>query len=180
MDIRTICLGVLTLGDATGYEIKKYFDNAFNHFFTAGYGSIYPALAQLTEAGLVTCMAREQERRPDKKVYSITAAGRRHLEEALTICPARHKVRSEFLVLMYFAHLLSRERLAKVIDARLLYLEELIDGLRACENDAQATPGQRFTAGFGIAVLQAAADYIRQNRHLVEQAEPVEAEVASV
>ena len=25
MDVRTVCLGVLTLGDVTGYEIRKMF-----------------------------------------------------------------------------------------------------------------------------------------------------------
>ena len=45
MDTRSICLGVLSMGEATGYEIKKLFeDGPFSHFYDAGYGSIYPAL----------------------------------------------------------------------------------------------------------------------------------------
>ena len=75
MDVKTLCLGVLTEGDKTGYEIKQRFEEAFSHFFGAGFGSIYPALAELSRQGLVTCQSVEQDKRPDKKVYSLTAAG---------------------------------------------------------------------------------------------------------
>ena len=45
MDVRTICLGILTRGDATGYEIKKLVeDGGYQHFVEASFGSIYPAL----------------------------------------------------------------------------------------------------------------------------------------
>ncbi len=77
MDVRTICLGLLTRGDATGYEIKKRFEgDGFQHFVEASFGSIYPALNRLTDEGLVSVREEAQEKRPDRKVYSITAAGR--------------------------------------------------------------------------------------------------------
>jgi len=119
MDVKTLCLGALTEGDKTGYEIKRCFEDAFSHFFGAGFGSIYPALAELSRAGLVSCRSVEQDKRPDKKVYSLTAAGHRLLVEELMATPPRHKVRSEFLVLMYFAHLLPPERVAAIVEAPL-------------------------------------------------------------
>ena len=64
MDVKTLCLGVLAERPMTGYEIKKLFDRGFRHFFVAGYGSIYPALAELAQAGLVTVESVDQERRP--------------------------------------------------------------------------------------------------------------------
>ena len=54
MDVKTVCLGMLTDGDATGYDLKKHFDSSFGHFYSAGYGSIYPALASLADHGLVS------------------------------------------------------------------------------------------------------------------------------
>ena len=69
MHVTTLCLGALVFGDATGYEINKMFeDGPFSHFLDASYGSIYPALTRLTEEGLVTCKAEQQERRPDKNL----------------------------------------------------------------------------------------------------------------
>ena len=77
MDVRTICLGILTRGPATGYEIKKLFeDDGYQHFVEASFGSIYPALNRLTEEGLVSVREDAQEKRPDRKVYSITTAAR--------------------------------------------------------------------------------------------------------
>jgi PadR family transcriptional regulator, regulatory protein AphA len=112
MDVKTLCLGVLAEHPMSGYEIKKLFERGFRHFFVAGYGSIYPALAELARAGLVTVESIEQDGRPDKKVYGITTAGREQLAADLSTAEPRHKVRSEFLALLYFAHLIppSRER----------------------------------------------------------------------
>ena len=40
MNVRTLCLGVLSLGEATGYEIKKLLESRFSHFYDASFGSI--------------------------------------------------------------------------------------------------------------------------------------------
>ena len=97
MDIKTLCLGILSLGDATGYEIKKIgAEGSFSFFSEASYGSIYPALGKLMEEGLVTCRAMAQDKRPDKKVYSLTESGREELTISLRKDPDPDKNRSEF------------------------------------------------------------------------------------
>jgi PadR family transcriptional regulator AphA len=168
MDVKTLCLGVLTEGDKTGYEIKQRFEEAFAHFFGAGYGSIYPALAELTRKGLVTCQSVEQDKRPDKKVYSLTAAGRRTLVDELSATGPRHKVRSEFLVLMYFAHLLPVERVRRIIEEMLAQWGPLVTAIDDClegrEAGAELSPGTRFAAGYGRAVLGAAMAYVREHK----------------
>ena len=167
MDVKTLCLGVLTEGDKTGYEIKQCFENAFAHFFSAGFGSIYPALAELTRAGLVTCTSVEQDKRPDKKVYSITAQGRQALVRELLATAPRHKVRSEFLVLMYFAHLLPPERLAEIMERMVSQWDQQLEAIEHClsrPDQRPATPGLRFAAGYGRAVMGAARDYVRAHK----------------
>jgi len=164
MDVKTLCLGVLTEGDKTGYEIKRCFEDAFSHFFVAGFGSIYPALAELSRRGLVTSRSVEQEGRPDKKIYSITPEGERVLGDELTGTPPRHKVRSEFLVLMYFAHLLPPERVAGAIDQMIAQWAPLVAELEDCLTDPDMAPGQRFAAGYGRAVLGAALAYVRAGK----------------
>lgn len=168
MDVKTLCLGVLTEGDRTGYEIKQHFEDAFSHFFGAGFGSIYPALAELTRQGLVTCQSIEQDKRPDKKVYSLTPAGRQALIEDLGTTPPRHKVRSEFLVLVYFAHLLPPERVERIIEEMLAQWEPAVLGINACLEErarqAPVSPGMRFAAGYGRAVLGAAMAYVRAHK----------------
>ena len=166
MDVKTLCLGVLTEGDKTGYEIKRCFEDAFSHFFVAGFGSIYPALAELSRRGLVSCRSVEQEGRPDKKVYSITPEGERVLVDELMRTPPRHKVRSEFLVLMYFAHLVPPSRLAAIIDQMIARWEPTLAEIERCmtADDVQTMPGRRFAAGYGRAVISAALAYLRAHK----------------
>ena len=160
MDVRTLCLGVLAEQPMSGYDIKKLFDRAFRHFFVAGYGSIYPALAELARTGLVTACSVDQEHRPDKKVYRITDAGRKRLADELAAAEPRHKVRSEFLVLLYFAHLLPPDRVAAVLE-QMVHLWERMLAEDLSEVAASVTPGQRFARAYGRTVVTAARDFVR-------------------
>jgi len=168
MDVKTLCLGVLTEQDRTGYEIKRTCEEVFRHFFVAGFGSIYPALADLQRDGLVTATSVEQKKRPDKKVYSITEAGRAALALELATTPPRHKVRSEFLALMYFAHLLPPERVDAVLGQMIERFEATLEDELAlfdrADAPAELTPGQRFALGYGRTVLSAALAYCKRQR----------------
>ncbi len=166
MDVKTLCLGVLSAGDSSGYEIKKTFEESFHHFFRASYGSIYPALAELERVGWVEVEEVEQAKRPDKKVYRITKAGRAELRDRLHAEAPRHLVRSEFLVLMYFAHLLTPERAAAVLDEMIGRMEQTLSvELDGCDKgDASLTAGQRFALGYGRAVYAAALGYLNGHR----------------
>lgn len=66
MDVKTLCLGVLSTGDANGYGLKKYVEEAFSYYHVAGFGSLYPALADLTYHGDVRCRELEQVKCPAK------------------------------------------------------------------------------------------------------------------
>ena len=174
MDVKTLCLGVLTERDLTGYEIKQHFEEAFSHFFVAGYGSIYPALADLTRRGLVDCTSVLQEKRPDKKVYSLTEKGRQALIDELMATPPRHKVRSEFLVLMVFAHLLPTAKVADIADNMVAQWDDLLGSIDDCmnEGDDDLSPGMRFAVGYGQAVIGAARRYVTENKdRLIENIE---------
>ena len=164
MDAKTLCLAVLKRGDASGYEIKKALEEApFNHFQDTGFGSIYPALTRLTEDGYLVCTAMQQEKRPDKKVYSITAKGHDALVEALMVPPAPDRYRSDFLFVLFLGELLPASHLAKVVDERITDYEERIERMKDCEF-SDRPGGQRVVHGFGLAVYKAAADYLRANR----------------
>jgi len=110
---------LLSLKEACGYELKKDVESIFKHFFAAGYGSIYPALADLAESGFVDCREEPQNARPVRKVYKITESGRRHFHNALDTESPSHKLRSDFLVMMYFAEQLDADRLKHLLDERI-------------------------------------------------------------
>ena len=169
MDVKTLCLGLLTVQEACGYDLKKTFESSFKHFFPAGYGSIYPALADLADAGLVNCQEIPQVGKPDRKVYSITAAGEAAFMEALNRTDPQHKLRSEFLAMMYFSDRIDDERLATLLDDRVEKLRETVKHIEmlSAQANGSSSPGASFVAGFGAVVAEAAARYIESNRHIL-------------
>lgn len=168
MDVRTICLGILTRGDATGYEIKKLFDDdGYQHFVEASFGSIYPALSRLTQEGLVLVREELQEKRPDRKVYSITEAGRAAFRGALLKPLPEDKHRSPFVFAMLFSHHLPQPRVAEMMDAYIAQSEEKLAQLMTPKPVPQ-TEGERFVTGFGRAVYIAMLNFLHAHRAEIE------------
>lgn len=163
MDVRTACLGVLSRGDATGYEIKKFFEEGpFGHFFDAGFGSIYPALARLCQDGLATVRVLEEPGRPVRKSYSITAAGRSAFETSILEPPAEDRFKSEWVFVAYFAELLPPALLERRLAERLDWYRQKLADMEVCSEDDLRT-GERFVLELGRTVYEAAARYIEQN-----------------
>ena len=175
MDVRTICLGILTRGDATGYEIKKLFeDDGYQHFVEASFGSIYPALNRLTEEGYVSVRSEAQEKRPDRKVYSITPAGRSAFLASLLKPLPEDRHRSPFVFAMLFADLLPQSRVSGLLDAYIGQVESKLAHLNA-QDGASQSGGERFVAGFGRAVYAAILEFLAAHRAEVEQQQPAQA-----
>jgi len=169
MDVKTVCLGMLTEGPASGYDLKKEFESTFSHFFAAGYGSIYPALSALSEHGHVECEEIPQDGRPDRKVYRITEKGWQFLQEALRNLEPSHKIRSEFLATLCFAHLMPQDDVQAVLDHRLASIANFKCLFEQFEKDgiSEWPAGAKFVLGIGRAVANAMEDYINENRHLL-------------
>ncbi len=165
MNIRTLCLGILSVTEATGYEIKKMVEQGmFSHFIDASYGSIYPALTQMLSEELLSVRAEGQPGKPDKKVYAITSRGRQALAEALHVSPRPDKFKSEFLFQMLLMDLLSGEQLAQIYDARLSDLTAELARIEACGSADATDFGHRFVNGYGRAVVGAAVRYLQERR----------------
>ena len=165
MDTNNLCLGVLLLGDASGYEIKKMFEDSFSHFQTASFGSIYPALNKLSDQGLVSFREEQQEKRPNKKVFSITAEGREHFLQTLRTTEPTEQYRSDFMVLMTFANMLPDDRLGEVIDTHTSQLEGELKLLKDIYAHCQTlTAGMRFTLEYGITANRALLELTRSRR----------------
>lgn len=171
MDVKTVCLGMLTDGPASGYDLKKHFESTFGHFFAAGYGSIYPALSWLSSEGFVSCEEIPQDGKPDRKVYEITEEGRQFLLSALENPAPCHKIRSEFLATMCFAHLMRPGDIETVLDNRLKDIGQYQEMFRQLEEASMSDwpAGMRFVLGFGKAIAAAMETYITENRQLLEE-----------
>jgi len=164
VDVRTICLGILTRGDATGYEIKNLFQHdGYQHFVEASFGSIYPALNRLTEEGLVSVRAEAQEKRPDRKVYSITPAGRTAFIASLLKPLPEDRHRSPFVFAMLFSDLLPKSRVAALIDQYTTQAQAKLAQLNE-SNTQPKSAGEEFANGFGRAIYEAMLDFLKSQR----------------
>jgi PadR family transcriptional regulator, regulatory protein AphA len=161
LHVRTLCLGYLSLREATGYEIKKDFEEGmFCHFLEASYGSIYPALTQLAAEGLVTLREEEQSGKPDKKVYAITPQGVEILSKELGVLPAKDKYKSEFLFVMLLQHHITPQHRIAAIDKQLADLKIDLANIEECRACGEDDAASQFVLGYGEAVLTASVTYL--------------------
>lgn len=168
MDVRTICLGILTRGDATGYEIKKFFEeDGLQHFVEASFGSIYPSLGRLTEEGLVSVREEAQEKRPDRKVYSITPAGRGAFLSALMKPLPEDRHRSPFVFAMLFSDLLPEGRVQVLVDSHIAHSEQKLAQLKHKAGEPLRA-GERFAIDLGLTMYESMLDFLRRRRADVE------------
>jgi len=88
MALRHAVLAALLEGEASGYQLSKRFDVTVANFWSATPQQLYRELERLEADGLVRARLVEQLRRPNKRVFTVTAAGLDVLRE-FTEQPAR-------------------------------------------------------------------------------------------
>jgi len=81
VSIRYLVLGLIAQNPMSGYDIRQFLENLSWLIGSPSCGSLYPALRQLLQDGLVTVDVDLREAKPPKKVYSITEAGRSALQD---------------------------------------------------------------------------------------------------
>jgi PadR family transcriptional regulator, regulatory protein AphA len=108
-----VVLGLIALGERTGYDIKRTVERSTAFFWGASYGQIYPELERLERDGLLISERRGPRRRRE---YEVTAAGERALRDWLSSRePLWFSTRDEGLLKLFFADLTDeKERLANV------------------------------------------------------------------
>ncbi|MFC9999703.1 PadR family transcriptional regulator [Nocardia sp. NPDC127526] len=86
----------LTERASSGYDLARRFDKSIGFFWNATHQQIYRVLKRMEEQGWVTAEAVAQEGRPDKKVYTVSEAGReeltRWIAEPIDIAPMRNEL----------------------------------------------------------------------------------------
>lgn len=166
MNTKMLCLGVLSMGKASGYDIGKQLEQTFGNFIDVASSGVYPALKALYEEGMVEFEKVEQDNLPNKKVYELTEAGRSTFQEALSQLPPRHKIRSQFILLMFFADLLTPKRLREVIDERMEELRSwtlMTKGWLDGELSARGSAGQQFIARYALEVMETEIRFLEEN-----------------
>src|SRR5262244_2726267 len=115
-------LGVLHRGNFHPYEIKRRLNQAMIECFTdVDVGTIYYAVRQLADAGLLTAVAHQRVARGGMRtVYRITPRGRTRLRERLHAqFAAEDDLRQTLYGPMLFLHLADLELVAKALRGRI-------------------------------------------------------------
>ncbi|MDX3800410.1 PadR family transcriptional regulator [Streptomyces sp. AK04-3B] len=76
MALRNAVMAALLEGEASGYDLAKGFDATVANFWMSTPQQLYRELERMEAEGLVTARLVEQERRPNKRLFSLTETGR--------------------------------------------------------------------------------------------------------
>jgi len=98
MALRHAVLAAVLEGEVSGYQLAKRFDVSVANFWSATPQQLYRELERLEAAGLLSGRTVEQQRRPNKRVFTLTDAGRAELHTFIAAPTRPTAIRDDFLV----------------------------------------------------------------------------------
>ena len=98
MSLRDAVLAALLEGESSGYDLAKDFDASVANFWMATPQQLYRELERLAEQGLIQARIVEQERRPNKRMFSLTEAGYEEIRQFTGRPPKPSAIRDELLI----------------------------------------------------------------------------------
>jgi PadR family transcriptional regulator AphA len=127
MSLKYALLGVLSMREMSGYDIKRHFDRAVHFVWNASDSQIYRELRGMERDKLITSRLIQQESKPNKRLYRLTDAGSAELD-AWLVSPVETPYSKEpFLLRLFFMERLSDDDARKLLEARLREVESLLD-----------------------------------------------------
>lgn len=175
MSLPYIILGMLRKGPKTGYEMNKQLKNEIHYFWEADISRIYRSLNDMKKKGWVEFETVVQEDSPNKKVYSLTEAGREELKSWLREPGKSSGSHNPFLAQLHFNDTISVEEELQVMEARLQTLqEEVVELERRAQNQKMPVPFPEDALQKGVIRAQFSLEYgIRKYHFEIEWAENI-------
>lgn len=131
-----VALGLLMSGPKHGYALFQEFTHAFALIWRAEQGKFYGVLAASEEKGYLQITTELQEKRPARKVYHITDAGRSvflsWLRQPVTSMRA---VRVEFIAKLRLFDLLGLDGADELIDRQVAVLQAMLNEWEQSPNE---------------------------------------------
>src|ERR1700742_1967248 len=95
MSLGDAVLAALLEGESSGYDLAKSFDASVANFWMATPQQLYRELDRLAEQGLIRARVVQQERRPNKRMYSLTQAAHEAIQQFTSQAPKPAVIRDE-------------------------------------------------------------------------------------
>jgi PadR family transcriptional regulator, regulatory protein AphA len=155
--LRYFVLGLLSRQPMSGYDVKRFLDSLSWLIGNPSFGSLYPALHGLLEDGLVVVEVQPQPGKPDRKIYTITEAGRRGLDEWASRPAGGDATLRAFTMRLFLAGTLSEQSLREHLARRRVQVAEQRAALeKAASTESEATDVERHLAlDYGLALANA-------------------------
>jgi DNA-binding PadR family transcriptional regulator len=152
--VRHLILGLLAKRPSHGYELKAAIDRSLGRLSPPlNIGQIYTTLRRHERDGLVSAESIDQTERPQKRVYSLTAAGHEELAAWLAATEVEMRVRDSFFLKLVAAE---TSRLVDPIELIDRQRRALLRRLRAVQRASDDTTITEQMAVEGVALhLQA-------------------------
>ena len=122
-----VVLGLLVIQSLTLYELNRAFKQGISMFYSASYGSLQIAVKNLLSKGMIV-FEEKVDRGRNKKVYSITEAGREAFFQWMFAEIPANKLEVTALSKVYFLGLIESTEQRKEIVLEILNKIELIQG----------------------------------------------------
>jgi DNA-binding PadR family transcriptional regulator len=171
-DTEYAVLGLLTLGERSGYELDKLTRRSIGYFWRPAKSKIYAILPRLVERGLARSSTVAQEKRPDKQLYAITAAGEGALRAWLDSAePVGVAARDGLLLKLFFGGHADPAALKEQVTERRRLASEKLTELEEIERtiDREADFFPYLTLLHGLQVTRATIDWTGRVLELLEQ-----------
>jgi len=108
----------------SGYDLRKRFEISVGFFWQASFQQIYRELSKMEQDQLVTSETIEQQGRPDKKIFAMTAAGKEFLQDWIQKPCGMPPLRDDLLVKMFAGFVVPRETFLLELEAHRSQHEE--------------------------------------------------------
>jgi PadR family transcriptional regulator, regulatory protein AphA len=172
MSLSHALLGMLSVRQASGYDLMKSFDTSLANVWPATQSQVYGELNRLAETGLIRVAAEGPRGR---KEYALTDAGLAELRTWMTDPRPEPPRRSEGLLRVFFLDVVSPEEGLEYLNhqaegaaARHARLEVLRDSLDWTRDDTVSTNG-RLVLEYGLRLTAMYEDWARWAAEQVQQ-----------
>jgi len=164
---RYVVLGMLTLGEMTGYALRQAIAGSVGHFWQESYGQLYPTLRRLVSEGLAQATPTRGGPGRAGASYRITARGRAELARWVALPPVAAPQRNELLLKIFFAGAVAPgttegnlEKVAGKLRGELAALEAISEQLGGELGKHPDAPYWQLTLDFGLRALRGTLDWI--------------------
>ena len=167
-----VVLGILNWGARTGYEIKQLVDKSTRFFWAASYGQIYPELKRLEDQGLVSGKSDPEDGR-NRRVFNLTAKGRRELTSWLVRPPQTFEMRNEGLLKLFLSNEGPPEEISRQLEGMRGHADGVAARLRRIEEELEpADELEHLCLRFGIEMNEWIAEWCERKQAALGKTKP--------